>query len=277
MIQRLAVPALVLVTNRRTASLPLTELARRAVAGGVDVVQVREKDLAHDELLALCASVLETVGDPSRVMVNGSPEIARSLGIGVHLPENESLLIAAISGDLPRISTAVHHQSTQDALDRFDFAIIGHVFETGGKAGRPPLGLGRLNEIATSLPIDALAIGGMTPERVAEVLRCGVKGIAVMSAINDSNEPETVARTFKTALEFAMSETENRHISIQLNGKPVSIPADSTVMSYLTARGLHERLVVVELNGAILPRASFPETPLNSGDKVEIVHFVGGG
>jgi sulfur carrier protein len=69
----------------------------------------------------------------------------------------------------------------------------------------------------------------------------------------------------------------DEQIEIQLNGKATSLPAGQSVADFLAARGLQDRLVVVELNGEILARAAFTETMLNDGDRVEVVHFVGGG
>ncbi len=66
-------------------------------------------------------------------------------------------------------------------------------------------------------------------------------------------------------------------IALQVNGKQRTLEAGSTVLDLLASLGLHERLVVVELNGAILKRATFGETGLSGGDVVEIAHFVGGG
>jgi len=270
-------PRLLLVTDRHRARLPLPELAARAIQGGVDVVQVREKDLSTSELLSLCSSVLDAIGDPSRLMVNGSPSVSTSLGIGLHVPESKIEAIRIRPSELTLCSRAFHAESTVSDLTAFNFAIVGHVFETGGKAGRPPLGLDRLRIIAQGLPIPVLAIGGMTPERVASVLSTGAKGVAVLSAINESFEPENVAASFEKALEKAMSEQKQELMSITLNGKPVTIPRGTTVTGYLASRNFHERMVVVELNGTILPKKEFEETVLTAGDKVEIVHFVGGG
>ena len=66
-------------------------------------------------------------------------------------------------------------------------------------------------------------------------------------------------------------------IDITLNGKPANVPADSTIHDLLQAKGLAEKLVVVELNGTIVPRSDFGQTRFGAGDQVEIVHFVGGG
>lgn len=64
---------------------------------------------------------------------------------------------------------------------------------------------------------------------------------------------------------------------LQINGKPVTLDSGTTVSQFLRTKGLEERLVVVELNEMILPRSDYDSTILASGDRVEIVHFVGGG
>ena len=65
--------------------------------------------------------------------------------------------------------------------------------------------------------------------------------------------------------------------NVVVNGKDVVVPTGGNVADFLASRGFREKLVVVELNGRILDRGSFASTPLSEGDKVEIVHFVGGG
>jgi len=64
---------------------------------------------------------------------------------------------------------------------------------------------------------------------------------------------------------------------ITLNGKSAGVPAGSTILDLLKQKELTERLVVVELNGTIVPRSDFGEIRFSAGDQVEIVHFVGGG
>ena len=66
-------------------------------------------------------------------------------------------------------------------------------------------------------------------------------------------------------------------IEIAVNGKPTPSTAGTLVSEFLSTKSLHPRLVVVELNGTILSRDAFGTTSLTDGDRVEIVHFVGGG
>lgn len=66
-------------------------------------------------------------------------------------------------------------------------------------------------------------------------------------------------------------------ITVTLNGKATTVPSDQTISQFLESRALIGKLVVVEINGTIVPRAKFDERAFSSGDLVEIVHFVGGG
>ncbi len=66
-------------------------------------------------------------------------------------------------------------------------------------------------------------------------------------------------------------------MQIITNGKPVDLPAGSSVATLLAALGMDPVRVAVECNRAIVPRAAFASTPLAAGDQVEIVQFVGGG
>lgn len=273
----IAVPRLLLVTNRVTAKLPIADLAAKAIAGGVDVVQIREKDLSEAELRYVVQQVLAAVGEPTRVMVNGSPQIAAEFGIGLHLPDGSVPLAGIDRSAFPLFSTSVHAPADLSGCARFDFVVAGHLFETKSKQGLTPLGIEGLGRIVNACPAPVIAIGGITPDRVSEVIAAGAKGIAVQSAINDSDDPETAARQFSRSLENAMSTPRDQMITIEINGKPVNVAARTSVADYLKAKGYHDRLVVVELNGAILSKSAFATTPLSAGDRVEIVHFVGGG
>ncbi len=70
---------------------------------------------------------------------------------------------------------------------------------------------------------------------------------------------------------------DNRHMDIHLNGEPRHIAPDSTVAALLRDEGLAERRVAVEVNGEIIPRSRHAAHALAEGDRVEIVHALGGG
>jgi thiamine biosynthesis protein ThiS len=76
---------------------------------------------------------------------------------------------------------------------------------------------------------------------------------------------------------MAQTTHDTEQMDITLNGDPRSIPAPATLLSLLETLGLDPRTVVVELNREIVRRPKLAETPVRSGDSIELVHFVGGG
>ena len=81
-----------------------------------------------------------------------------------------------------------------------------------------------------------------------------------------------VARLAKAAV-----ADDNGGMQIVLNGEPRDVAAPLSILQLLQAEGLAERRVAVEVNGAIVPRSRHAEQPLSAGDRIEIVHALGGG
>jgi thiamine biosynthesis protein ThiS len=276
------IPRLMLVTDRRRAILPLPELARQALAGGVDVVQIREKDLTEDELRRLTISVVAAAGDPTRLSVNGNIAVARCLETGVHLPEDGITPAAAraMLGPTALIGRSVHRAAAARTTDGADYLIAGHIFATASKPDLPPIGLDGLRRIVQAASCPVLAIGGVSGENVRSVIAAGAHGVAVISAINSAAEPGFAACAIRQQMqldeEVAMEATATS-VEVTINGKRVDLEPGTTVQQFLHAKGYQDRLVVVELNESILPRTAYLSTVLTAGDHVEIVHFVGGG
>src|SRR5262249_1590516 len=166
------IPKLMLVTDRRRSSMPIPELAALAVSNGVDLVQIREKDVTDDELRDLTLATLNTVGDPKRISVSGRLTIARDLGVGLHLPEaGPSVSVArAELGPTALIGRSVHSPAAARCSEGADYLIAGHVLATASKPHRPPIGLDGLRRIVEAAPCPVLAIGGITATEVYAVL-----------------------------------------------------------------------------------------------------------
>lgn len=202
-------PVLMAISDRRRSPLPVPATARLALAGGADLFQIREKDMPEVELEKLVQRVIEETGAPRQLLVNGQPGIAEKYGIGLHLPERFAV-------DLERLSLAsgallgrsVHADSQDNDWTQYDFVIAGHVFPTSSKPGLLPLGLSGLREIVGRSPVSVLAIGGISPENVHDVLSAGVRGVAVMSSISATDDPRRAAEMFRMALD-ASWEREN--------------------------------------------------------------------
>jgi thiamine-phosphate diphosphorylase len=175
-----------LVTDRRRFDPPVEGLLRvvgNAVNAGVELIQVREQDLEAAELSALVRQVLAIArGTPTRVVVNDRLDVALAGGAdGVHL-RADSFSVAAARSIAPSgflVGRSVHTASEARAAADADYLIAGTVYPTASKpASRPWLGVEGLRAIVREARAPVLAIGGMTPDRVAEVASTGAAGIA---------------------------------------------------------------------------------------------------
>jgi thiamine-phosphate pyrophosphorylase len=162
-------------------------LILEAIRAGVDLVQVREKDLATRDLVALVEPAVEAarqVGSCTRVIVNDRLDVALAAGAaGVHLgtqsmPAQEARKLAPESF---LVGASCH--SLLEALEAESagahYALLGPIYETPFKLPYgPPLGLEKLREVAARVKIPLLALGGITVGRVRACLDAGATGIA---------------------------------------------------------------------------------------------------
>jgi thiamine biosynthesis protein ThiS len=243
------------------------------------MVQVREPGLDRLPTELLIREIMKVVSPETSVVVNSDIALAHKLGIGIHLPESGPTIEEARSflGAEALIGRSIHSARDAAKSTGASYLIAGHVFATGSKPDRKPLGLERLAEIVRESPAPVLAVGGITPGRISSVLAAGALGVAVMSPFTSLASAEATAATYHHELESAMTDTTTGTISATINGKLVELPAGTTVSAFLAGRELHERLVVVERNGEIIKRTTFPNVVVEEGDLLEIVHFVGGG
>jgi thiamine-phosphate pyrophosphorylase len=195
-----------LVTDRlETRGRDLVDVVEAAVAGGVGLVQVRERDLPEARVEALLQRLLQRLlerlrGTRAQLLVNGHPALALMLDVGLHLPASAPPLTP------PRptlYGRAVHDEieARQALTEAVSYVVVGPVFATGSKPGHPAAGLATLERLSQLVaPIPVYAIGGLTPDRVASVVSAGAYGVAVRSAILGAPDPERAARTFTEAL-----------------------------------------------------------------------------
>jgi len=195
MAMKLPDPALLLVTDRHQARLPLADVVRAALAAGCGWVSVREKDLSNDDQIALALTLLPIARRyGARLTLHGDAALAKACGgDGVHLPAgSDPAASRALLGPDKLIGVSLHTVTEAEAIDPsvVDYAIAGPAFETPSKPGYgPEIGHKGLAEIAAVAPVPVLAIGGLNATRAAEVLAVGPVGIAVMGSIMRAVDP----------------------------------------------------------------------------------------
>src|SRR4029450_4858456 len=189
-------PVLCLVTDRRrvtgtdsrdTSCKRLIELTREAVDAGIDIIQVRERDLESAALVDLVATIVEIAkGSPTRVVVNDRLDIAVASGAGgVHL-RADSIAPRAVRSIVPGgfvIGPSVHDASEAGSdAGVTDYVVAGTVFPTGSKpTSKKLLGTKGLTDGVAAVRVLVLAIGGMTIERAGQVAATGAAGLAAIS------------------------------------------------------------------------------------------------
>jgi thiamine-phosphate pyrophosphorylase len=99
------------------------------------------------------------------------------------------------------VHTLVEAQSAERL--KADFVILGNVYETESHPGKPGVGLDLLAHIVENTILPVIAIGGITAERVNEVLAAGASGVAVIRAVSRADDPELAARGLREALDAA--------------------------------------------------------------------------
>lgn len=175
----------------------LRETIRRAVAGGVDWIQIREKDLDSRSLIELTRfAIAEARSTSTRILVNDRLDIALAAdAAGVHLGEQS--LPAEQVGEWRRSAGRTDFQigvschSIEDARaaerDGADYVFFGPVFATPSKAAfGPPQGIERLREVCGSIQIPVVAIGGITAENARACIESGAAGIAAIRLFQDA-------------------------------------------------------------------------------------------
>lgn len=179
-----------LVTDRRRAD-PVAQ-ARLAADAGIDLIQVRERDLEAAPLAATVARILDAVrGTPTRVIVNDRLDVALACGAhGVHLRSDSIPVTAARTLAPPGflIGRSVHAAAeAAHAAKGADYLIAGTVFATSSKPDLTPLlGVEGLRAIVTTAAVPVLAIGGVTMERLDAIAAAGAAGIAGISLFTAS-------------------------------------------------------------------------------------------
>jgi len=204
--ERLASARLYFVTDVRPR---LEELLAAALAGGVDMVQLRDKEAGDDELVR-AAAVFRRLCDEHGALfwLNDRPDLVEACGAdGVHVGQDDmpAAEVRERVGDDVLVGLSTHSPEQLDAAlasGVADQLSVGPVWETPTKAGRPAAGLPYVRhaaELAGDRPW--FAIGGIDLGNVRAVTQAGASRIVVVRAIRDAHDPAAAASELRAALE----------------------------------------------------------------------------
>jgi thiamine-phosphate pyrophosphorylase len=183
-----------------SAGKNLLAVVRSAIAGGANVVQLRDKKASRAELVAKAKELLKVtreLGVP--LILNDDAQAAKEAGCdGVHLGQDDGPLTAAreILGENAIIGRSTHspEQALAAEQEGFDYIGVGPIFGTPTKPTYAPVGLDLVRFAATRIKIPFVAIGGIDVSNVSEVRAAGAQTVAVVRAIMAAPNPAQVAQ-----------------------------------------------------------------------------------
>jgi thiamine-phosphate pyrophosphorylase len=209
---RLAAARLYLVCGAHPEGRELPTLLRAAAAGGVDVIQLREKRHPDVELASIASAaraLCEELG--TLLIVNDRPWVAREARAdGVHVGQDDipAADVRELVGPDMLIGVSTHSPAQIDAIDAsvVDYIGVGPVHETPTKPERPAVGTELVRYAAAHAPVPFFAIGGLNAGNLGDVLDAGATRACVLRAIADANDPERAARTIREQLTTRMGQ-----------------------------------------------------------------------
>ncbi|NQT02041.1 MAG: thiamine phosphate synthase [Planctomycetes bacterium] len=191
-----------------TSNLPaeVISLAYKCVAGGADCIQLRAKAIEDDKLFAITvefARICKEAGVLS--IINDRVDVAAASGAdGVHLGQNDLPVEQARKLQLTPLITGKSTHSPKQLRaaceERPTYAALGPVFATETKPTAPAVGLDYVRQakkILDGTGIGNVAIGGITPDNVEDVLKAGATAIAVCAAVTKAGDPAVACRALK--------------------------------------------------------------------------------
>jgi thiamine-phosphate pyrophosphorylase len=172
-----------------------------ALAGGVDVVQLREKHASDQEVLATARRFAVACAERGALLIiNDRPDLAVAAGAdGVHIGQDDMPVANAreIVGPERIVGLSTHTPGQIDAADGVDYIGVGPVNATPTKPGRPAVGLELVRYAADNARVPFFAIGGIDPTNVAAVRAAGAERIAVVRALVEAEDPRATARKLR--------------------------------------------------------------------------------
>jgi thiamine-phosphate pyrophosphorylase len=186
------------------------EVAKCAIAGGADVIQLRDKHCGCHELVSLGRALRALTKRTSTLfIVNDRLDVALACGAdGVHLGQDDMCASVARqiapAGFIIGVSVGTVDEAVRAELEGADYIAVSPVFSTASKGDAGPgHGLDALRKIRNTVTIPVIAIGGIGKENVQDVIAAGADGVAVISAVVGSRDITRAAQELKAIVREA--------------------------------------------------------------------------
>ncbi|MDA0769493.1 MAG: thiamine phosphate synthase [Chloroflexi bacterium] len=219
---KLVLPYLCLVTDRNQCEgRSLVDVVEQAVSAGVNMVQLREKDLPASALYELGSRLREITRNRALLFINDRVDVALACGAdGVQLGEDSLPLRAAREASHSRLllSRSVHSvESAQEAHKAgADLLLLGTIFPSGSHPSGETGGLERVKGASFAVDIPVLAIGGINANNIGWVINAGASGAAVITAITRSPDPEGAASALASEMNNAWANIASLRVTKQI-------------------------------------------------------------
>lgn len=204
--ERLGRARLYLIVEARPHGRPAADLLEPALAGGVEIVQLREKDGDAQTVLEAAETFRAACDRHGALLIlNDRPELVLESGAdGVHLGQDDRSVDearAVLGADaLIGVSTHTAEQIAAARESLADYLAVGPVYATPTKPGFPPVGEALVRHAAEHAGKPFFAIGGIDSGNVGAMVSAGAERVAVIRAIRDADDPGAAARALRTAI-----------------------------------------------------------------------------
>ena len=208
-IGRLRLPVLCFLVGPSTVEGgDIEKLVRDAVDGGVTMVQLRDHDLPAGELLSVARRLKTITRGKALLIINDRVDVAIAVEAdGVQIPEAglPTLTTRGLIGKYALLGRSVHNADEAHRAGRegAEFVIAGTIYRSPTHPDAEPAGPELIREITKDSSLSVLAIGGVTADKIDELVKAGAAGVAVISAIAGAEDPKAAAQELITALRDA--------------------------------------------------------------------------
>jgi thiamine-phosphate pyrophosphorylase len=185
---------LYLVSRAQLRAGSLAELTPELADAGVDLIQLREKEMEAGDVLRAGEPIAQACAEAGvPFIINDRPDIALAIGAaGVHVGQNDLPVAVArrILGAKAVVGLSTHSHADIDAVPKAaDYIAVGPLFETPTKPGRPAVGLDLVRHAVGAISLPWFAIGGINASNIDAVLEAGARRVVVVRALTQAAKP----------------------------------------------------------------------------------------